>query len=235
MSQTLKILGRNLLEIRERIDRSAERSGRKASDVCLIAVTKYHSAEIADQLVQLGIQDIGENRLQVAQPKFELMKTQPQRHFIGPLQKNKASRVLELFDFLHSLDRFSLAVNLQKRLEAMNQVLPVFLQVNMSGEAQKSGFMPEAVLETIKVLAGEAPRLRLLGLMTMAALHPEPEASRPCFQALRQLRDEINQKGFLQEPLLGLSMGMSQDFEVAIEEGASHVRIGSALYQGLPQ
>lgn len=216
--------------VRERVAAAAHRSGRDPGDVVLIAVTKYHGAEIADAIVQAGVHDIGENRLQVAKPKFASMTTKPTRHFIGPLQTNKVKQVLELFDVVHSVDRIELALEINKRAAQLGRNVPCFAQVNVSGEASKGGFEPNDLPGALEEIAAQCPNIVVRGLMTMAPESANPDNARPHFARLRQLLEQARKAG---HDICSLSMGMSGDFEVAIEEGATHVRIGSALYEGL--
>lgn len=227
--QISEIIARNLAIAATRIRDACARVHRSPGDVRLIAVTKYHSAAVADVLVRCGVNDIGENRLQVAQPKFEAMVERPIRHFIGPLQSNKARGVLSLFNVLHSLDRTELATRLNGILaETQQQRFPCFLQVNVSGEAQKGGCTPEDLPTLIEHVQQRCPLLEIAGLMTMPPADEDIEKARPHFHRLRELRDALL-------PEQGLSMGMSADYTVAIEEGATHVRIGSALFDGIAQ
>jgi len=229
-------LSANLKAVRERIAAACARVNRDPSEVTLIAVTKYHGADIADAIVNAGATEIGENRLQVAAPKFEAMKTKPKRHFIGPLQKNKVRDVLSLFDCIHSIDRMSIAEAIQSRAEQLEIAsVPCFVEVNVSGEEQKGGFAPAQLFPALREMAATLDRVNLVGLMTMAPLSENAEATRPFFKRLRILRDNAVAEGFIAAPFGGLSMGMSGDFEVAVEEGATHVRVGTALYQGMEE
>jgi pyridoxal phosphate enzyme (YggS family) len=216
--------------VRGRIDRAAERSGRRGSDVTLVAVTKtVGDAEIADA-ARLGALDFGENRADALVAKRAAALAAGVRarwHLIGTLQTNKLRRALPVTDVLHSVDRASLLDALAKALAEPGPRLPAFIQVNVSGERSKGGFDEAGLWPALDAAAGVS-RLDLRGLMTMAPLSEDAEGSRAVFRRLRELRDEAKRRGYSLG--LGLSMGMTQDFEVAIEEGATLVRVGSALF-----
>jgi pyridoxal phosphate enzyme (YggS family) len=224
-------LAANLLRVKERIEEAATRSGRPADAVTLIAVTKSVGVREILALARCGVVDFGENRTDaLAEKRAAVADSAPgvRWHMIGRFQTNKARRALPTIDVLHSLDRTSLLDALAAELKRVDgPSLPAFLEVNVSGEESKTGFAP-ADLPAALDAARRVPRLAVRGLMTMAPLSPDPESARPVFRRLRELRDEARRLGYLQ--LLELSMGMSQDFEVAVEEGATHVRVGSALY-----
>ncbi len=214
-----------LSDVRRRIDGALERGGRGSDDdeVVIVAVTKKFGAASVDAAVAAGLTDVGENRVQEASEKIPCVRSQPRWHLIGHLQRNKARRALELFSVIHSVD----SLRLVDALAALNRPVDVFLQVNIAGEAQKYGVAPRDARALLRrVLASET--LHCVGLMTMAPYRADPEAARPHFRALRQLRADLNAAGD-GPPLAGLSMGMSGDFEIAVEEGATHVRIGTAL------
>ncbi|MCB9935774.1 MAG: YggS family pyridoxal phosphate-dependent enzyme [Planctomycetes bacterium] len=223
-------LKRNLQAVRARIAQAAQRAGRDPAGVTLIAVTKSVDAATTQALIELGVGDIAENRQQSAAEKLPLVPalTGPQRprlHFIGPLQRNKVKRVLEQFDVLHSVESVKLAAEVSKRALELGRMAAIFVQVNVAGEEQKGGFAPDGLAAALKEIVS-LPGLRVLGLMCMAPYSDEPEAARPHFKRLAGLSLEL-----LPPESRALSMGMSGDFEVAIEEGATHVRVGSALYE----
>ena len=205
--------------------------GRPASSVTLVAVTKQVSAEVMRQAIGLGITDVGENRVQEARVKREALTGAAARwHLIGHLQRNKAKLAAMLFDVVHSVDTPELAGELGRHAQASGRVRDALIQVNVSGEATKHGCRPEAaqrLAETVLATAG----LRWRGLMTIAPVAQDAEQARPHFRRLRELRDELAHALGADRAALQLSMGMSQDFEVAIEEGADLVRIGSAIFQ----
>lgn len=223
-------------EVENRIAAACARSGRKREEVNIIAVTKYVSLETAEAAHQLGLQHLGENRWQDAKEKWEAISGsessenggQAVWHFIGSLQTNKVKDVIGKFTYIHSIDRLSLAQAIDKRASQLGLTVPCFVQVNVSGEQSKHGLELEqlpALLTELKELSS----LRIIGLMTMAPYETEAEETRPVFRALRELRDEMNERAILPESMTELSMGMSGDFEVAIEEGATWIRLGTIL------
>ncbi len=221
-------LQERIADVERRIREACARSGRQREEVNLIAVTKYASLATTRQVLELGLQHIGENRWQDAKPKWEELGAQGTWHFIGHLQTNKVKDVVGRFAYIHSLDRLSLATELQKKAEALDLVVRCFLQVNVSGEESKYGLAPAELIDFARQIRG-LDRLRIVGLMTMAPFESEPERTRPVFRGLREWRDRLNDEAILSEPLTELSMGMSNDFEVAIEEGATWIRLGSVL------
>ncbi len=229
-------LAANLASVKTRIAAACARAGREATGVTLIGVTKSVDAATTDALIAQGVVEIGENRQQDAAEKFPRLRNLAAvtRHFIGPLQRNKVRRVLELFDVIHSVDSTRLADEIEKRaIELGRPRVDVFVQVNVAGETQKQGLPPEDLVTALQHLALHCPRLHVLGLMCMAPHLDDPMAARPHFARLRTLAQVPINCGVCQN-LPGLSMGMSGDFEVAIEEGATHVRVGTALFEGLP-
>jgi len=226
------ILRRNLADVRERIAAACGRAGRSPDGVLLVAVTKTVAPEVVRVLARLGVTDIGENRVQQAQAKHDALggTVGLRWHMIGHLQTNKVRHVLRLFERIHSVDSVHLAEAIESRAARDGLAVPVLIQCNTSGEASKSGVAPgdlPALLDHVAAL----DHLRLEGLMTMAPFVDDPETVRPCFAALRELAAASRERTGL--PLPHLSMGMTQDFEVAIEEGATMARIGSALFRGL--
>ncbi|MFC5467177.1 YggS family pyridoxal phosphate-dependent enzyme [Cohnella suwonensis] len=221
-------LQHRLRDVEERLRQACSRSGRQPENIQMIAVTKYVSVATAQEAVRAGVTHVGENRWPDARPKWEALKDQAVFHYIGSLQTNKVKDVIGKFDYVHSLDRESLAEAINDRAEKLGIVVPCLLQVNVSGEQSKHGLAPEQALPFLHGL-GKYDRIRPVGLMTMAPYESEPEETRPVFRALRLLRDELNGKAMTTEPLTELSMGMSNDFEVAAEEGATMVRLGTVL------
>ncbi|GIP20465.1 MULTISPECIES: YggS family pyridoxal phosphate-dependent enzyme [Paenibacillus] len=214
--------------VNQRIRQACERSGRQPEDINIVAVTKYVSLEATLAVLESGLHHIGENRLQVALPKWEAMDGQGTWHFIGHLQTNKVKDVIGKFQYVHSLDRLSLAKELEKKAAAADTVIYTFVQVNISGEETKHGLAPGDVEGFLKEIRG-FPHVKVIGLMTMAPFEGDPEDTRPIFRGLRELRDELNLKSLTDEPITHLSMGMSNDFEVAVEEGATWLRLGTLL------
>lgn len=215
--------------VQEAIAGAASRSGRRPADVTLIAVSKTVERPTVDEAYDLGLRYFGENRVQAAATKFEQpLPPDAHLHLIGQLQSNKARLAAARFDLIESVDRASLIDALEREAERLGRRLPVLLQVNIAGEAQKAGcLVNEAPSLVSRIVA--APHLALSGLMTIAPLADDPEQTRPVFAGLRELRDQF----CLADPSLALptlSMGMTNDFRVAIEEGATHVRIGRAIF-----
>ena len=221
-------LQERIAEVEERVARACAASGRDRNDVKVIAVTKYVSLEMVSSVLEAGLEHIAESRWQDAEHKWKVLGDQGTWHFIGHLQTNKVKDVIGKFQYIHSLDRISLAQELHKKAIAADQEVNVFLQVNISGEDTKFGLSPEAVPGFLREIAS-LDRVKVIGLMTMAPLEGDPELTRPVFRGLRELRDELNQLALTPEPITELSMGMSNDFEVAIQEGATWVRVGTVL------
>lgn len=223
-----EVLKERLEQIEKRIQAACDRSNRKREEVKIIAVTKYVEADTIGNLLAVGVEDIGENRLQDALPKFEKYGDKGIWHFIGHLQTNKAKEVVGRFAYVHSLDRVSLAQELNKRGEMLNQVVSCFLQINISGEETKFGLSPDDVLAFLQETSN-MKHIKIVGLMTMAPVVDNQEEARNVFRGLAEWKDRINDRGFPHAEVTELSMGMSSDFEVAIEEGATYIRLGSVL------
>lgn len=223
----MSTLAQSLSDVRRRIAAAAERVGRSPDEVTLVAVTKNVPARQIEEAVSLGVAHIGENRVQEAVAKFPQLTAASTRHLIGSLQRNKVRHALEWFDLIQSVDRESLALEISRR--AGEQGADVLLQVNVSGESQKHGVAPDQLLSLAQAASG-AGNLRVRGLMTIAPLSQDPEEARPVFAGLRQLATSLSAKGLPRVDMSVLSMGMSNDFEIAVEEGATHVRVGSAIF-----
>lgn len=221
-----------LAAIRSRIDAACRRSGRQPEEVTIIAVTKYTSLEVAEAVLSAGLTHIGENRWQDVKPKWEAIGDRAVWHFIGSLQTNKVKDVIGKFPYIHSMDRLALAEELNRKAKAL-ELDPVkcFIQLNVSGEESKHGLPPEE-LEGFARQLTELPYIQAVGLMTMAPLEGGEEAARPVFRKLRELRDRLNEKHILPYSVKELSMGMSGDFETAVEEGATYIRLGTVLVGG---
>ncbi|MEJ8544570.1 YggS family pyridoxal phosphate-dependent enzyme [Brevibacillus borstelensis] len=228
MTSEQELLKERLGRIEERIAAACSRSGRDRGDVKIVAVTKYVDSDTIGDLLQVGVEHIGENRVQDAMPKYEQWGDRAVWHFIGHLQTNKVKEVVGRFAYIHSLDRLSLAREIDKRGEALNHVVPCFLQVNISGEETKFGLSPNDVLAFLRETSN-MKHIRIAGLMTMAPHVENPEEARPVFKGLREWQERINEWKFPHAEITELSMGMSNDFEVAIEEGATYIRLGSVL------
>lgn len=224
-----EILQERIASVNARIADAAARSGRRREDVTLVAVTKYSSPDIAALAWDLGLRDFGESRPQELWKKLAALPT-ANWHLIGHLQRNKIDKTIPLVSLVHSVDSERLLLALDEFGRKRGTPVSVLLEVNCSREESKGGLRPEDVPAlTDKAVA--LPGVRVDGLMTMAAFHDDPQLCRPTFAELRELRDRLRSRSGL--PLPHLSMGMSNDFEVAIEEGATLVRIGSTLFEGL--
>jgi PLP dependent protein len=220
-----------LTRIRAQIEAAAQRSGRQPHEVTLIAISKTQPASAVERLIELGAADIGENRVQEAEEKIAAVGRDKARwHLVGHLQANKAKRAVNLFDVIHSLDSIDLARRLDRLcVEEGRDELPVLIQVDLGLEETKSGIEETALPGLVEELAS-LPRIKLIGLMTLPPFFDDPEHSRPFFRRLRELRDDLASRGLFEHQKGELSMGMTQDFEVAIEEGATMVRIGTAIF-----
>jgi pyridoxal phosphate enzyme (YggS family) len=224
-------LAERLALVRQRIEMSARRSGRAPQDVTLIAVSKTHPPEILERAIAAGASDLGENRVQEADAKItKLGRERARWHLIGHLQANKARRAVALFDVVHSLDSASLARRLDRLcVDASRAELPVLIQVDLGGEETKSGVEEDELPRVVEAVVA-CERLRLKGLMTLPPFFEDAELARPYFRRLRELRDALASRGNFGPRRGELSMGMSHDFEVAIEEGATMVRVGTAIF-----
>jgi pyridoxal phosphate enzyme (YggS family) len=220
-------IAENLERVRTQIANAASKRGRSADDIELVAISKTHEAEKVRAAFDAGQQLFGESRVQEARAKIPLLPSTARWHFVGRLQKNKIRHALPLFELFHSVDSLDLARDMNRIAEEEGLHPRVLLEVNVAGEGSKIGFAPDALRAELEALLA-LPRLTIEGLMTIPPLAPEAEASRPHFVALRELRDQF--AGQFNVNLPQLSMGMSGDFLVAIEEGATLVRVGTAIF-----
>ncbi|WP_318615518.1 YggS family pyridoxal phosphate-dependent enzyme [Sporosarcina sp. YIM B06819] len=202
-----------------------QRIGRKRSDITVVAVTKEVSAARASAMIEAGFANLGENRPEVLLDKQETIQSGAKWHFIGNVQSRKVKDIINRIDYLHSVDRISIAKEIHKRAD---HIIDCFIQVNVSGEESKSGVTPAELKNFIEQMAAY-DKIRIVGLMTMAPFTEDVDLIRSVFRSLRQLRDGIAALELPYAPCTQLSMGMSNDFIIAIEEGATHVRIGTAL------
>jgi pyridoxal phosphate enzyme (YggS family) len=225
-------LQENLTRIRSRIDQACERSGRQPDSVRLMAVSKNQPPERVAEAASAGLTLFGENRIQDAKVKIPLCPGQLEWHFIGHLQSNKSRDAVSLFQVVQGVDSLALAEELQKQALKQARSLPILLEVNVAGESSKFGWNPDRLLAELPQL-NALNRLEVHGLMTIAPYAVDPEQVRPIFRRLRELRDRCID--LLGAPLPVLSMGMSGDLEVAIEEGATLVRVGTALFGERPR
>ena len=224
-------LGERFANVRTRIGAAAARCKRSPQDITLIAISKTHPAAMVRELIELGAADLGENRVQEAEGKItQVGRTSARWHLVGHLQTNKARKALKLFDIIHSLNSVDLAERLQRLcVEEGREELSVLIQVDLAHEVTKSGIVEDALPQLVQTLT-QCDRLKLVGLMTLPPFFENSEDARPFFQRLRKLRDELGSAGSFGNQEGELSMGMTHDFEVAIEEGATMVRIGTAIF-----
>ena len=224
-------LAARLAAVRARITGAAARCGRSPEEVTLIAISKTHPASLVRRLVEFGAADIGENRVQEAEQKInEIGREKARWHLVGHLQANKARRAINLFDYIHSVDSLDLARRLDRLCaEERREKLAVLVQIDLGHEETKSGIDQSEVTDLVDGL-GPLGRLELIGLMTLPPFFDNPEQSRPFFRRLREVRDQLAARGAFGNRKGELSMGMTHDFEVAIEEGATMVRIGTAIF-----
>ena len=221
-------ISENIREIRSRIAAAAIKSGRKEEDILLLAVSKTVEAERIRLAMQAGLTTLGENRVQEMMGKYELLPD-AKWHLIGTLQKNKVKYIIDKTELVHSLCTMSVANEMQRLCEKQDTYIDVLVEVNVTGEESKSGVSEAELAAFLKDIA-ELDRVRVKGLMTIAMYSPLPEETRPCFKRLKQIFDELSHIKRDNFEMKYLSMGMSGDYEVAIEEGANIVRIGSAIF-----
>jgi pyridoxal phosphate enzyme (YggS family) len=222
----MSTIGENFSRVKERIERAAHASGRDPREIKLVAVSKTVEPARIREAIEAGASILGENYVQEAQKKIEEMGRPVAWHFIGHLQSNKAKVGVQLFDVIHSLDSVHLAEELNRRAVQADRVLQVLIEVNLAREASKFGADEEKLFALARKVA-ELDHLSLEGLMTMPPFFETPEESRPYFIELRRWKERMEREGI---PIKELSMGMSNDFEIAIEEGATYVRVGTAIF-----
>jgi pyridoxal phosphate enzyme (YggS family) len=218
----------NVSEVLGRIEDAVSRTLRDGSDVKLVAVTKTVEPDRIAEAIEAGVSCIGENRVQEAERKFGGLPP-VEKHLVGHLQTNKVRKALPLFDMIEAVDSVHLAREISRVAAADGTTAEVLVEVNTSGEESKFGLEPDETLPAIEEMA-DLPGLRVLGLMTVGAFLPDPEDVRPCFRGLRELRNEIEEAVIPGVSMDHLSMGMTNDYEVAIEEGATIVRVGRAIF-----
>lgn len=227
-------IAKNVARVQERMRQAAARAGRDAAEVRLVAAAKTVDTARIRAALAAGVNMIGENYLQEARRKIgQLGREGIVWHMIGALQRNKVRYIFDLFDMVHAVDRLELAREIDRRGQRLNRCMPVLLEVNIGGEASKSGFQPETLLQEVEQLA-PLTHIRMQGLMTIPPPTPTAEEARPFFQTLCDLRQRLARKGFDNHDFSELSMGMTADFEVAIEEGATLVRVGTAIFGPRP-
>ena len=225
-------LAENLISVRQRIAAACERAGRDPASVTLLAVSKGMPPQVVREAADAGLSLFGENKVQEAKAKIPLCPNRLRWHMIGHLQSNKCRDAVHFFEMIHSVDSVSLAEEIQKWADREAKTMPILLEINLAGESAKFGFRPDAVLPALAQI-NSLPRVEIHGLMTLGPWTPDAEKVRPIFHQLRELKVRCEQA--LGAPLAHLSMGMSGDFEVAIEEGATIVRLGTSLFGPRPK
>jgi len=223
----MNLIAENLARVREQIAQATAKTGRAIGEIELVAITKTHAAEKVREAYEAGQILFGESRVQEARVKIPELPSAIRWHFVGHLQKNKVRHALPLFELIHSVDSLALAQDMNRIAEEEGSHPRVLLEVNMAGEGSKFGFQPDKLREQMETLLA-LNRLSILGLMTIAPLAPEAEASRKYFVQLRELRDRLQTEFHVD--LTQLSMGMTNDFAIAVEEGATLVRVGTAIF-----
>jgi pyridoxal phosphate enzyme (YggS family) len=222
-------IAKNISNVKKRIEEAALRSGRNPEDIRLVAVSKKISTEKIEAAISTGADIFGENYIQESQTKIEQLGKKVAWHFIGHLQSNKAKLAVDLFDLIHSVDSLHLAERLSTEAAKNNRVIKILVQVNISGEETKHGINPEKITGLLGNMSA-LTHLHVCGLMTMPPWSQNPEDARPYFASLRQLRDNLESENLKDVSLDELSMGMSSDFEIAIEEGSTLVRVGTSIF-----
>ncbi len=227
-----RTLARNLAAVRSRIESARRRSPNAAREVGLVVVTKSTTPDVFPALRAAGVSDVGENRVQAAEARRPGAPEGWRWHGIGHLQRNKAAAAVEVFDVFHALDSVALAERLEAVLAGKERRWPVYIQVNAAADPAKGGFVPEDTPNVVRQIL-RLPHLRPVGLMTMGRLDAGEEDARAAFRMLREVRDALVRDGLGDAPIAGLSMGMTDDFEWAVEEGATVVRVGRAIFEGV--
>lgn len=232
----MSVIRENILKIKEKIDSSCAKAGRLSNEVTLVCVSKNRSFEDIQEVLEAGITDIAENKVQEALVHHKAIEDasygrQIKWHMVGHLQTNKVKEAVKLFDLIHSVDSLRLAEEINSQAAKNSKVQDILIEVNTSAEQSKFGINPVQLEELVKAIA-ELKNVRLLGLMTMAPAGEDPEKARPYFRRLKELLGEVNALPAMSYKLRTLSMGMSDDFPIAVEEGATTVRIGRAVFEG---
>lgn len=222
-------IAERLRVVQDRMARAAERAGRRVEEVTLVAVSKTRTVAEVEEALRAGVEVLGENRVQEAEEKCRAVSLPARWHLVGHLQTNKARKAVEIFDLIHSVDSLRLAQEIDRRAGQVGRVADVLVQVNTSGEGSKSGVGPEGALDLIGAMSG-LKAVRVQGLMTIGALGAEGDRARPFFIRLREVRDRVAAAQIPGVSMRHLSMGMTGDFEAAIEEGATLVRVGTAIF-----
>jgi len=225
------MISENLKIVRGKIEEAARRAGKRADDIILICVTKTVGIPLIEEALAAGASDIGESRVRDAEEKFRVIGTRAKWHLIGRLQTNKVKDAVRIFDLIHSVDSLRLAQEISKRAGAIDKTQEILVEVKTSEEAAKYGAAPEEAIALVEK-AAVLPNIRITGLMTIAPLVQDAGQARPYFRRLRQLFEAIAARKIDNVSMRHLSMGMTRDFEVAVEEGADMIRVGHAIFEG---
>ena len=225
----MEIIKNNLKIINVKIKKAALKASRNPEKIKLVAVTKAAAIEQIKEAINAGVKIIGENKVQEAKEKYQILSADIEWHLVGHLQTNKVKYAVEIFDLIHSVDSIKLAKEIDRRSLQFGKITNVLVEVNISGEKTKYGIKPEEVVTFLKEIS-EFPRVWIRGLMTIAPIVEDKEKARPYFRKLRELSKEIKSKNIKNVKMDYLSMGMTEDFEIAIEEGANMVRIGRGIF-----
>ncbi len=224
----MSYIGKNLLEVNKKIHEAAKGAGRNVDEIKLIAVTKTYGADLINEAIGFGVTDIGENRVQEIMEKYESVK--PVRwHLIGHLQKNKVKYIIDKVELIHSVDSVELATEIDKKAKKINKVQKILLEVNVSGEESKFGIEPENCIDICREISG-LENVKIMGLMTVAPFTDDEELLRGVFSGLKGLAEKISQENIKNVSMEELSMGMTNDFPLAIEKGATMVRVGTGIF-----
>ncbi len=222
-------INKNISKVKKHVNRSAKEAGTNPDDIEIVAVTKTVEADVIKEAINHGITSIGENRVQELVKKYEIIGDKVKWHMIGHLQRNKVKYIIDKVSLIHSLDSYRLAVEINKRAKNKDLVMPCLLQVNISGEESKHGVKAEETEELLRKI-GLLEHVAIMGLMTIAPYTQNPEETRKYFRALREMSENIREKKIKNITMKYLSMGMSNDFEVAVEEGGNLIRVGSKIF-----
>lgn len=224
------MLENNLKEVRDCIDKVAISCNRDPQSVLLLGVTKTVDVDVIEEAIGLGISQVGENKPQELARKYELIGDRVKWHQIGSLQTNKVKYIIDKVELIHSLDRKNLADEINSRADRLDLDIKCLVQVNMSREESKHGVLFEEAVDLVRYCSENCPRIRIVGMMTMAAAGSSDEETRACFRGLRELSESIDSLGLENVQMTELSMGMSGDYEIAIEEGSTIVRVGTGIF-----
>ncbi len=225
------MISENFKNVLKRIDEAASRAGKRGHDITLVCVTKTATVAQIEEAIDSGAKVMGESYVHDAAAKFKAIGDRVKWHLIGHLQTNKVKDAVRIFDLIHSVDSFKLAEEISRRCAALRVAKEILIEIKTSEEAEKFGILPEHAISLLEKISG-LPNIKVAGLMTMAPVVPDPQLARPYFARIKKIAMIISDKRFRNVEMRYLSMGMSQDFEVAIEEGANIVRVGRAIFEG---